>query len=342
MSTRGARTMSVSMMIVAGFAMLLALTATARAQDEPAPTAARQTGADAKAEPKAEEKPQPPAEIKVLTVEDMLRKQIEELRKENQTLREQLARAELDSAQAQRERDELQQYIDDHDQYGADFEKYQGMLEIAEREQRMQRAEEHREKLRQQEAERKERYEQAKAIRAAKQAEQDRLRRYERAGFYPVGKEVYVSAMAYQYKSEDVPDTSYRFAPLIRFDGSYFFTRYWQIDFDNKIDFTSMTFSGSVLNSADEPRNIGIAITFFDGNGNQVGGESIEIENARTDAPYPFTHTLDMALNRPFSSYRVIVLYSDPVTSDDKSASLDADAGDVIGHAAATKIATAD
>ena len=57
---------------------------------------------------------------------------------------------------------------------------------------------------------------------------------------------------------------------------------------------------------------IGIAITFFDDNGNQVGSEIIHVNNARPDVPYPFTSTIDMALNRAFSSSSTYVLYADP------------------------------
>ena len=77
-----------------------------------------------------------------------------------------------------------------------------------------------------------------------------------------------------------------------------------------------MTISGSVLNAADEVRNVGVAITFFDENGNQVGSETIQINNARPNVPYPFTSTLTMALNRPFSSSTTYVLYADSAEGD--------------------------
>ena len=80
-----------------------------------------------------------------------------------------------------------------------------------------------------------------------------------------------------------------------------------------QLDFGKMTISGSVLNAAAGPRNIGLAITFFDENDNQVGSEIVKINNARPDVPYPFTTTLQMALSRPFTSSSTYVLYSDPV-----------------------------
>ena len=47
--------------------------------------------------------------------------------------------------------------------------------------------------------------------------------------------------------------------------------------------------------------------------GAQVGGEIVRINNARPDVPYPFTATLDMALNGPFDSSSTYVLYADPI-----------------------------
>ena len=79
------------------------------------------------------------------------------------------------------------------------------------------------------------------------------------------------------------------------------------------IDFTEMTISGSVLNASQEVRNIGVAVAFFDENGSQVGGEIIQINNARPDVPYPFTSAIAMALNRAFTSASTYVLYADPV-----------------------------
>ena len=74
-----------------------------------------------------------------------------------------------------------------------------------------------------------------------------------------------------------------------------------------------MTISGSILNAAEEVRNIGVAVAFFDENGTQVGGEIIQVNNARPDVPYPFTATIAMALNRAFTSASTYVLYADPV-----------------------------
>lgn len=255
-------------------------------------------------------------EIKVLSLEEMQRQEIERLKAEGQWLREMLAKARLEASQAARERDELRQFIAEHAQLGADFEKYKAFLDMKERELRRQRAEEAREKQKQEAAERLAKAEAARAERAAKLAKQQELRRYEREGFYPIGQGVFVSGMAYQYKRETVPDYSYRFTPLIQFDGTWFFHRYWYVDYDEEVDWSEMTVSGSVLNASDEPRDIGIAISFFDRRGNHVGGTTIEVQKARKDAPYPFTKVLDMALDGPFYSYRINVLYADPVDGD--------------------------
>ena len=77
-----------------------------------------------------------------------------------------------------------------------------------------------------------------------------------------------------------------------------------------------MTISGTVVNGSGKLRNIGVAITFFDESGIQVGGEIIKINNARPDVPYPFTTTLRMALNRPYSSSSSYVLYADQVVDE--------------------------
>ena len=82
---------------------------------------------------------------------------------------------------------------------------------------------------------------------------------------------------------------------------------------NSEIDYSKMTISGSILNASDIVRNIGVAITFFDDSGNQVGHETVEIRNARPDVPYPFTSKIEMALNRPFALSSTYVLYADAV-----------------------------
>ena len=84
----------------------------------------------------------------------------------------------------------------------------------------------------------------------------------------------------------------------------------------SQIDYSQMTISGSILNAADELRDIGVAITFFDDNGNQVGHEIVQIKNARPNVPYPFTSRIDMALNRAFTSTSTYVLFADPAETE--------------------------
>jgi hypothetical protein len=293
---------------VPALALLLALTAGVRAQDQPTP------------EPKPAAAAPQPDEVKVLTLEDMLRERIASLEAENRALREALARSELIGSQVTRELDELRRFMADHDRLGDDFEQYQAVLDIKEREMRQARAEAYRERQAEEQAERRQRMEQARAVRDAQQEDRHRLRRYESEGFYHVGQNVFASEMAYQYTKENVPDRTYRFFPRIRFDGTFFFTRSWYIDYDEEIDWSEMTISGSVLSGAEEPTNIGISITFYDRYGRQVGGDTIEVEGARKDAPYPFTRTLKMAADRPFYSYRINVLHADPMDPADEDA----------------------
>ena len=73
-----------------------------------------------------------------------------------------------------------------------------------------------------------------------------------------------------------------------------------------------MMVSGSVMSVSDQVRDIGIAVTFFDEAGTQVGSEIIQVNNARPEVPYPFTTTVAMALDRPFASTTTYVLYADP------------------------------
>ena len=309
MMVRAARPMFA--LAIAGALSLAPLTGLASAQAE-APEQAQPPKAS---EPASKPARQPPKEVKILTPEDMLRADIARLKIEIQAMREKLAQAQLEASQAKRELEELRQFLADHQQLGEDFEKYKGFLDLKERELRKQRAEEYRKKAREMQAEREARMAASRAERAERDAQRAQQRRYERSGFYHVGDDVYTSAMAYLYKSERILDEGYRIAPTIRFDGLFFWTRYWDIDYDEEIDWTEMTISGSMLNGADEPRSIGIAISFFDDYGNHVGGTTIEVPNARREAPYPFTDTLKMALDGPFTSYRIAVLYSEPANA---------------------------
>jgi multidrug efflux pump subunit AcrA (membrane-fusion protein) len=259
------------------------------------PAAADGGRADPLAEPSAE--PAPATEAGVSAQSVTL------LADEVQRLVEEVAEAESDL-------DELRQFIRDHEAYGEDFQQYRAVKAIAEREARQRQAEAARQQREEERAARRARYEAAREQRRAEQAEEERLERYEDAGFSAIGLDVFVGRTAFYYNTIETNPVRIDWDPLI---GEY----YRPYGARTRIDFSEMTISGSVLNAAKEVRNIGIAVTFFDEHGNQVGGQIIQINNARPDVPYPFTATVDMALNRPFDSSSTYVLYADPIESGD-------------------------
>lgn len=228
--------------------------------------------------------------------------EIDALRAEVQTLRADLARANVDAAAAHREADELRQFIEDHHEFGEAFEKYSAIKVIAERDARRRRADEARAER---EAGREARQQDASSRRAREQAEDEKTARYRAAGMASIGLDVYAGRMAYYYRGKDQVVFDIDYDP-------FFGIRYPRPYTRTDIDYSSMTLSGSVVNGADEVRNIGVAVVFFDESGSQVGGQTVQVNNARKDVPYPFTATVAMALNRPFASSSVYVLYADP------------------------------
>ncbi len=241
-------------------------------------------------------------QVKVL-LDEINRQQIE-----IEVLRQELAQAQLQAASAERELGELQQFIDDHAILGTAYEEYQGVREIAEREQRRKEAEAARERYEQIKAERRQRYEAARAARAVEKAEQERLDRYRDAGFSSLGLDVYSSRFSFYYTTKDTTHT--------RLDYRSGFGHYLRHYPNYDVDYSKMTISGSVLNASKQTRNIGVAITFFDENGVQVGHEIIQVNNARPDVPYPFTNTVELALDRPFASSSSYVLFADPIEGE--------------------------
>ena len=232
------------------------------------------------------------------------------LREEMFQLRQQLADARMQATQAQRELEEMRQFIADHHQYGKDFDEYRAVKEIAEREDRRREAEAARERREAEKADRQARLAAARSIKAQRDAENVRLARYRRNGFTPVGLEVYAGKMAFYYDTADNSSQVY-------VDYDWRIGRYLRpIDTGLTIDYSQMTISGSLLNAAEEVRNIGVAITFFDENGNQVGHETVRVNNARPDVPYPFTSKINMALNREFDSSSIYVLFADPIDGE--------------------------
>lgn len=249
---------------------------------------------------------------------------IDDLEATVEALRRALAEASLESAATRRERDELRQFIQDHHEFGPDFERYRQVRNVAEREARRREAEAAREQRESLKAERSSRRRAAMAVRAAQEAEHRRVQGYRDAGFEPLGLDVLVAEMAFNYQTVDgvsarfdyngLTGTFLRVYPGVR-TGIFPVTStgIWPGGWPaQRLDFTSMTISGSVMNVAEIVRDIGIAVTFFDENGTQVGGEIIQVNNARPEVPYPFTATIDMALDRPFSSASSHVLYADP------------------------------
>jgi len=253
----------------------------------------------------------PPRNDLPMTPEQRLREEVDSLLRELQSLRTELARVRLEAETAKRELEELHQFISDHDVYGDAFEQYKSIREIAEREDRRREAEAARERREAQRLERQRRMDEARQQREADREATAEARRLREAGFRSIGMDVYLSAMAYHYAVRDVERTRVRFDPILGF--------YTSTDRRDQIDFSEMTISGSVVNASSETRNIGIAITFFDQRGNQVGHEIVQINNARPDVPYPFTSKLSMALNREFSSSTSYVLYADPIESGEQT-----------------------
>ncbi len=262
------------------------------APEQTSPTTSPQADATSEEEPEAD-----PLQL--------LLDEIQQLHAEILTLRRQVAQAQMASSQANRELAELRLFIDDHQEFGQDFQQYKAVKAIAEREAQARRQAVVRDQREAQRAEGQTRRQAARAERAQREAQARRLADYRRAGFTPLGLDVYVGKMAYYYRAENRTMYDVEYDPFL---SGYFVDRDYR---RARPDFSSMTISGSVLNAADEVRNLGVAIAFFDENGNQVGSETIQINNARPNVPYPFTSTLTMALNRPFSSSTTYVLYAD-------------------------------
>lgn len=233
--------------------------------------------------------------------------EIETLQIELGQSRIELAQARLDMQAARRELDELRQFVVDHDRFGDDFKSYKAVKETAERDARAQEAEKAKAAKAADKAERDARRAANRSVAAQRNAESERLSRYKRLGFTPLGLDVFGGKMAFFYNTKSSGGTG----AMVNYDS--LIGNYLQpgIPSQNEIDYSQMTISGSVLNASDVVRNIGVAITFFDENGNQVGHETVQIENARPDVPYPFTSKIQMALNRAFASSSTYVLYAD-------------------------------
>ncbi|MDG2292369.1 MAG: hypothetical protein P8L37_06895 [Phycisphaerales bacterium] len=217
-------------------------------------------------------------------------------------LQQELAASRAANAVLQRELGELRQFILDHEEFGEDFEEYDRIRAIAELEEKRRAARERRTKLDSERAQRKLLLEQRNTKEEQERLQKMKSEHYARAGFSSIGSDVYLGRSAYFYAPRDETESPITYTP-----GS----GVSNINGASEIDYANMTISGSVLNASTANRNIGVAITFFDEYGNQVGAEIIQIDNARPNIPYPFTSKLQMALNRPFASSSSYVLFAD-------------------------------
>jgi multidrug efflux pump subunit AcrA (membrane-fusion protein) len=262
----------------------------ALAQDDPAPPPPPETAPDE--DPSAEAAPEGAADTEPQDPLRLLLAEIDRLHDVLDAQRMELAGVKLEAAAVRRE-------------------QYREVRAAAERDARLNRAEAARQRRAAEKAQRAAQAQATKAQRELNQAEFNRLKRYREAGLSPLGFDVYLGNMSFNYSAVDGG------APA-RIDWDFrlgHYVRVYPYAGGREIDYSAMTISGSVLNASEEIRNIGVAVAFFDENGSQVGGEIIQINNARPDVPYPFTATIAMALNRAFSSASTYVLYADPVAT---------------------------
>lgn len=245
----------------------------------------------------------PPAPLDPI---DMLLQEVEDLRHTVDALRAALAESKLETAVTQRDLDELRQFIEDRHEFGRDFEQYRGLKADRQRDEQERRLAAAREQRETRQAERTAKQREFQERRTQRDAEAERVQGFHEAGFSSLGFDVFMGNAAFNYQSTDGGvGVRSKWDPFVgRFLRAY--------PFPDRIDFSSMTISGSVLNAAAEARDIGIAVTFFDEAGSQVGAEIVQVNNARPQVPYPFTATIAMALDRPFATASTYVLYADP------------------------------
>jgi multidrug efflux pump subunit AcrA (membrane-fusion protein) len=260
--------------------------------------------------PEAPEPPAPPASTPAapgpgypLSVSALL-DEIDRLRSTVDALRQELAQARLDANATRRELEEVQQFIADHELHGADFERYRAVKAAAERESRRRRSEAARREHEARQAQRALEQHAVQEQRARDDRERRRAEEYREAGFTPMGMDIYLGASSYNYKTDD--------GFTARYDWNGLTGGYLRVYPGYRVDFSSMTISGSVLNAGEIARDLAVAVTFFNESGAQVGGEIIQVNAARPGVPYPFTATVTMALDRPFWSASTYVLYADP------------------------------
>lgn len=214
---------------------------------------------------------------------------------------------ESEMTDLRRQLDELRRFVEDHEQFGDDYAVYREVIEETQRLTEAQIAI----KRQQDKFERERKREEARKKRVAAAAKQQQAKsasqRLTKLGFTSIGQDVYLSKSAYAYASQVVPEQRVYFQPGPNGE----MQQMTSTESREEIDYTKMTISGSLLNAAKITRNIGVAFVFRDQHGNQIGHETVVIENARPDVPYPFTGELVMASDQPFSSMTSWVLFAD-------------------------------
>jgi hypothetical protein len=222
-------------------------------------------------------------------------------------LRHQLQSLESNIATLQTELAALKRFLEDHEQFGTDYSSYRDVIaetkRLTDAQTALKRQQDQIERDRKREETRKKREAAAEKRRAAKSINQ----RLEKLGFSSIGQDVWLSRSAYSYAATNVPEQRVYYQPTPSGELQAVTT----IENREEIDYTKMTISGSLLNGAASTRNIGVAFVFRDAHGNQIGQETVVIENARPDVPYPFTGELVMASDQPFSSHTSWVLFAD-------------------------------
>ena len=202
--------------------------------------------------------------------------------------------------------EKLRAFIVDHERLGDDFESYQSVLKETRRMVDLQMKQD---SARKADAIREARRAKIAAQQAQARVAQDPLAHLKAMGFKDVGNGIMLGKSSYQYGKRDVTAEKISYVPIpgggVR--------RVVNTETRQEHDYQSMTISGTLLNSTSEVRHVGIAIAFQDAHGNQIGQETIQVQNMRPDVPYPFTASLSMASDRPFATESQWTLYSDPV-----------------------------
>ena len=226
---------------------------------------------------------------------------------ELRAMRHRLADLELQLADLDAQIAEMQAFVLDHDRYGTDFSQYRLVRRQAEQEVRRRAALERRAR-RQLALQQKEQTKAARdAVKSVVSAGKDLQETLRKMNFGLIGQDVWSSRSAYAYARIDKPSEAVNYNP------SPFGRTRITTESRTELDWSKMTISGSVLNAAKSTCNIGIAFAFFDEHGNQVGAETVVVNNARSGVPYPFTQKLDMAATKPFASSTSWVLFADPI-----------------------------